>query len=321
MPVLMNRLWRRRLKWHRKRPRSPAAAGEPGLDQGACSLHTLMAAVVVEGRAVPLCWQSYADKLVYKSQNAPGVRAMLLRLKAGAALAPEVRVVMPGRPGVRPALGSGGRVQETGPWSYPGPHQRRRDRQGRGLRGLRGLAWQPQALPDPPGRVCAPGRDVEYRSDGVVTIRISSPAGRRAWSGTRISPGISSRVWTLKRRGAARRCSATSTRVRFDIEELFRDAKNEHLGWSLSKTRIKRADRLDRLILILAVAYLLLVALGLWCRRHKLALTVGQQQPASMRPERAYAIGRVMLLRLCVNLPTLAALLLRSMATCIGNWG
>src|SRR5690606_39833966 len=56
--------------------------------------------------------------------------------------------------------------------------------------------------------------------------------------------------------------------LRFDIEELFRDAKNEHLGWSLAKTRVSRADRLDRLILIGALAYVLLMGLGLWCREH-----------------------------------------------------
>ena len=47
------------------------------------------------------------------------------------------------------------------------------------------------------------------------------------------------------------------------IEELFRDANNEHLGWTLAKTRIRKAARLGRLILIAALAYVLLVALGL----------------------------------------------------------
>ena len=98
MPVLMNRLWRRRLKWHRKRPdRRPLLVSLDWTKVRA--LHTLMAAVVVEGRAVPLCWQSYADKLVYKSQNALEY-AMLLRPGRGAAPGSSRRD--PGRPGARP---------------------------------------------------------------------------------------------------------------------------------------------------------------------------------------------------------------------------
>ncbi len=57
---------------------------------------------------------------------------------------------------------------------------------------------------------------------------------------------------------------------RMDAEELFRDAKNKFNGWSLRPTRITRADRLDRLLLILALAYVPLCGLGLlarrWCR-------------------------------------------------------
>ena len=68
-------------------------------------LHTLMAAVVVVGRAVPMCWQSYADKLVYKSQNALEY-AMLLRLKA--ALHPGSSRRDPGRPGVPGPRRAGG---------------------------------------------------------------------------------------------------------------------------------------------------------------------------------------------------------------------
>ena len=152
------------------------------------------------------------------------------------------------------------------------------------------------------GACAAPG--VEYRSDGVVTDESHRPLeeGPGRGQGSALVSHHESDAQTPRRAGV----TATSTRVGSDIEELFRDAKNEHLGWSLSKTRIKRADRLDRLILILAVAYLLLVALGLWCRRHKPArLWASNNRRHELS---AYAIGRVMLLRLCVNLPTLAAL-------------
>jgi hypothetical protein len=50
---------------------------------------------------------------------------------------------------------------------------------------------------------------------------------------------------------------------RMDIEQLFRDGKNKRHGWSLRDTGIDRPDRLDRLILVLALAYLLLMGVGL----------------------------------------------------------
>jgi len=50
---------------------------------------------------------------------------------------------------------------------------------------------------------------------------------------------------------------------RMMVEELFRDDKNKRNGFSLRHTQITRAERLDRLLLILALAYWLLVGLGL----------------------------------------------------------
>ena len=51
------------------------------------------------------------------------------------------------------------------------------------------------------------------------------------------------------------------------IEQLFRDDKSKRNGWSLRDTRIECPDRLDRLMLILALAYLLLCGIGLLARR------------------------------------------------------
>lgn len=50
---------------------------------------------------------------------------------------------------------------------------------------------------------------------------------------------------------------------RMTIEELFRDQKNRCHGWALRNTQIIRPERFDRLLLILALAYWLLVGLGL----------------------------------------------------------
>jgi hypothetical protein len=51
---------------------------------------------------------------------------------------------------------------------------------------------------------------------------------------------------------------------RFTIEEVFRDSKSTRYGWSLREYKLmKRPDRLDRLILVLATAYLLVTLIGL----------------------------------------------------------
>ena len=50
---------------------------------------------------------------------------------------------------------------------------------------------------------------------------------------------------------------------RFTIEEVFRDQKSTRYGWSLTEYRLKtRLDRLDRLLLVLSVAYFLVCLVG-----------------------------------------------------------
>ena len=53
---------------------------------------------------------------------------------------------------------------------------------------------------------------------------------------------------------------------RMSIEELFRDEKNIRYGWGLRQLKIGTAGRLERLFLVLAYAYLLLLVIGLVCR-------------------------------------------------------
>jgi len=57
---------------------------------------------------------------------------------------------------------------------------------------------------------------------------------------------------------------------RMRIEEMFRDGKNERWGFGLKETRLRRAERWDRLLLIWAWAMLLLVLIGQWARHHHL---------------------------------------------------
>lgn len=79
------------------------------------------------------------------------------------------------------------------------------------------------------------------------------------------------------------------------IEQLFRDSKNKRNGWSLRDTQITTADRLDRLILILAIAYLLLCGLGLLARQHHRPSAWGS---ASKNQCSLYLIGLMMLPKL-----------------------
>ena len=82
---------------------------------------------------------------------------------------------------------------------------------------------------------------------------------------------------------------------RMDIEELFRDKKNKFNGWSLRHTRIIRADRLDRLLLILALAYILFCGLGLLARSRcrPSCWTASSKNDCSI-----FTIGRIMLEKL-----------------------
>jgi len=306
MPAILTRLLRRKLKWHRKRPdRRPLLISFDWTKVR--SFHVLMAAIVVEGRALPLCWQSYKDKVQGKSQNALE-EAMLLRVKA--ALPEGLNVVILADRGFRRAslvqtcqrLGLGYLIRicddvivEVG-----------------GCRAWRGnLKHYPVRKGD-----CRGFRNVGYRKDGVVTTNLIV----RWKMGL---PKDKDQPWYLVTslplgRGRPRKLSDLYT-LRFDIEELFRDTKNEHLGWSLGKTRVTRADRLDRLILIAALAYMLLVGLGLWCREHmdpRRWCTNTRKRELS-----AFAIGRIMLRRTATAVASLIDLLLRNLATPEGNWG
>jgi hypothetical protein len=82
---------------------------------------------------------------------------------------------------------------------------------------------------------------------------------------------------------------------RMSIEEYFRDAKSKRNGFALRLTLIKDSNRLNRFLLILALAYILLVAIGLYMRKHFRS----SQWCSNNRIGECsfFAIGRVMLQR------------------------
>jgi len=59
------------------------------------------------------------------------------------------------------------------------------------------------------------------------------------------------------------------------VEELFRDDKNQRNGFCLRRTKITKAEQLDRLLLILAPAYWLLAGIGMVARQRFIGLGDG----------------------------------------------
>lgn len=106
---------------------------------------------------------------------------------------------------------------------------------------------------------------------------------------------------------------------RMQIEQFFRDTKSKRNGWSLRDTGLRQPERLDRLILILALAYLLLVGLGL-CARGR--YRSGQWASNNRKDEYStFQIGRFMLDQLRLQTQQAIAAILATSEIEIGNWG
>jgi hypothetical protein len=103
-------------------------------------------------------------------------------------------------------------------------------------------------------------RDVLYRKDGRVTHHVVI-RWRPGLPKTRDEPWY---LMTDLDGRAEALCQLYGRRM--SVEELFRDQKNRRNGMALRNTRIQKAERFDRFLLVLALAYLLLVGLGLQAR-------------------------------------------------------
>jgi hypothetical protein len=154
---------------------------------------------------------------------------------------------------------------------------------------------------------------VSYRSDGAVTQNVvihwrrNLPEKRdECWFLMSDQPGSAHQLCHLYGR-------------RMTIEQLFRDDKSKRNGWSLRDTRITRPDRLDRLLLILAIAYLLLCGIGLiaktrftpsaWC-------STNRDKECSI-----YTIGMIMLEKIDTS-PTAAFAAVVELSESVSpNWG
>jgi len=212
---------------------------------------TLMASVVLKGRSSPICWAS-CKKHVYDGHRSRNAFEESLLLVLRSMIPQSVKIILLADRGFgRTELA---RFCQNNHFDYIIRIQPKVYVQSPSFTGK---------LTDYPHRkgVCKLLKNVAYRSgknpvNQNIVIR---------W--VRGLPKHRDECWFLMTslKGGPAQISKLYAR-RMTIEQLFRDAKNKRNGWSLRDTRITTADRLDRLILILAIAYLLLCGIGLLAR-------------------------------------------------------
>ena len=211
---------------------------------------TLMAAADLRGRSVPLLWASYGKWEFYKSQNNLE-EGLLRRLRT---MLPEgTRVIVLADRGF-------GRTEYARTCQQLGFHYVIR---------IEPKVWVANAvyegkLADYPVRrgTAVVLKDVRYRQHGPVEQHVAI-----RWK--RGLPKRRDECWYLMT-DLNRSATALSDLYaqRMTVEELFRDGKNRRNGWALRHTQLTKPDRVDRLLLILALAYLLLCGIGLLVREH-----------------------------------------------------
>jgi hypothetical protein len=266
------------------------------------SFQTLMASAVFKGRSIPICWAS-CHKHVYDGHRSRNAFEESLLLVLRSMIPPEVKVILLADRGFgRTELA---RFCQTHGFSYviriqPNVH-------------VRCASFTGKLLDYPVHKgVCKLLRSVAYRSHHTVTQNIVI-----RW--VRDLPAKRDECWFLMTDLAAGPAQISRLyRCRMTIEELFRDHKNKRNGWSLRDTKITRPQRLDRLLLILAIAYLLLCGLGL------IALQIGKpgDWASSTRNEcSVFTIGRIMLHRLGVPLPDALDAIIAATEEVVPKWG
>lgn len=265
-------------------------------------LQTLMASVVFKGRSLPICWAS-CDKHAYDGHRSRNAFEESLLLVLRSMVPQQVKVILLADRGF-------GRTELA------------RFCQNHGLRYV--IRIQPKVqvscasykgkLIDYPVRkgTCKLLQSVAYRSHRTVTQNIVI-----RW--VRDLPPKRDECWFLMTdlRGGPARISKLYGQ-RMTIEELFRDHKNKRNGWSLRDTKITRPDRLDRLLLILAIAYLLLCGVGLAALK---TAKPGEWCSSTRNECSVFTIGRVMLTRARTRLPTALAALIAATEEAVPKWG
>jgi hypothetical protein len=212
---------------------------------------TLVASVVLKGRSTPIAWASTTHHVYdgHRSRNA-FEESLLLVLRDMIPVSVEV-VILADRGFGRTALATFCQRQGFGYVIRIQPSVTVR------LHGFHG-----KLLDYPVHKGIAKVlQRVSYRSDGAVTQNVVVHWRRNL-------PTKRDECWFLMtdQTGTAHQlCNLYGQRM--TIEQLFRDDKSKRNGWSLRDTQITKPQRLDRLLLILAIAYLLLCGIGLIAKR------------------------------------------------------
>jgi len=216
-------------------------------------LQTLVAAANLKGRAIPLCWAS-CRKHVYEGHRSRNAFEESLLLMLRQMIPDHVKVIILADRGFgRTELG---RFCQRHRFSYVIRIQ------GKVRVKFNGQDVRLDHYPIRKGRSERLDQ-VIYRSRSRhplaqhVVIRWAKGLPRRRDEPWYLMTDLPREAgWTARR-------TSDLYGKRMDIEQLFRDGKNKRHGWSLRDTGIDRPDRLDRLILVLALAYLLLLGVGL----------------------------------------------------------
>lgn len=265
------------------------------------TFHTLMAAAVLGGRAIPLLWASYTEGQLHRSQNS--YEEGLLRLLVSM-LPSGVKVILLADRGfgrtelARVCLDLGVRflirikpdVRVTHP-SYTGRLDDYPIKKG---------MW----------RVLA---GAQYRSDQAVTLNVV----------IRWKKGLPKRrdeAWFLMTDLDGNAVQLTDLFARrMAIEELFRDGKDGRYGLGLGRAQVATAGRLDRLILIVALALILLSGLGRVARvRFRPGAWCSSNDPCECSD---VTVGRRMWDRIDEPPELLVNEIVQATLQVIGNWG
>jgi hypothetical protein len=263
---------------------------------------TLMACAVLKGRAIPLCWASTSGHVYqgHKSRNA-FEESLLLVLRS--MIPRELKVIILADRGFgRTELA---RFCQNQGFDYviricPKVH-------------VRCASYQGKLLDYPVYKgICKLLSQVDYRRHQSVNQNIVVQ-----W--VRGLPIKRDECWFLMSSlegGPARISKLYASRM--TIEELFRDGKSKRNGWSLRDTQLSSPERLDRMLLILAVAYLLLCGLGLLARqKHKPSSWCSSSKEQCS----IFGIGLIMLRKIKGTPPQAFAAVFDLSQEVAANWG
>jgi hypothetical protein len=264
---------------------------------------TLVASVVLKGRATPVAWASTTNHVYdgHRSRNA-FEESLLLVLRD--MIPPAIRVVILADRGFgRTALATFCQRQGFGYVIRIQPSVTVR------LHGFHGKLLDYPVFKG----IAKVLKRVGYRSDGAVTQHVVVHWRRNL-------PPKRDECWFLMsdQPGTARRLCKLYGR-RMTVEQLFRDDKSKRNGWSLRDTQITKPDRIDRLLLVLAIAYLLLCGVGLVAKRQfkpSAWCSTNRDTECSI-----YTIGLVMLAKVRASPPQLIAAVVDLSESVSPKWG